>query len=281
MALATMASYKAASTCRGAKCAAEDAWLLSGNIGPVIDVFFWKRMYKGIQVYKGRALADKIAILPSQVRRKIQYMMDRGEHYTVDGASIVLAELCGVLLGLRRSEHFASQERKPNMTTLLCFRNLAGVAWDLGDCTTTWDVAQWAKSLTSDEIIRVRLCYTKHQRHRVAHEVIAGPGYKLMSIVLWIKLTVNLRLRQGELVTVDSPLLVRKGKKMLVPMTGSFMARMDKRYAAALGWVKATIQSSARFRYGCCALWYPYGKHLHCNEAFAGRDHAIHRFIYG
>ena len=30
MALATMASYKAASTCRGAKCAAEDAWLLSG-----------------------------------------------------------------------------------------------------------------------------------------------------------------------------------------------------------------------------------------------------------
>ena len=94
MALATMASYKAASTCRGAKCAAEDAWLLSGNIGPVIDVFFWKRMYKGIQVYKGRALADKIAILPSQVRRKIQYMMDRGEHYTVDGASIVLAELC-------------------------------------------------------------------------------------------------------------------------------------------------------------------------------------------
>ena len=172
--------------------------------------------------------------------------MDRGEHYTVDGASIVLAELCGVLLGLRRSEHFASQERKPNMTTLLYFRNLAGVAWDLGDCTTTWDVAQWAKSLTSDEIIRVRLCYTKHQRHRVAHEVIAGPGYKLMSIVLWIKLTVNLRLRQGELVTVDSPLLVRKGKKMLVPMTGCFMARMDKRYAPALGWVKATIHSRRR-----------------------------------
>ena len=37
MALATMASYKAASTCRVAKSAAEDAWLLSGNRGPVID----------------------------------------------------------------------------------------------------------------------------------------------------------------------------------------------------------------------------------------------------
>ena len=37
MALAMMASYKAASTCRVAKCAAEDAWLLSGNTGPVVD----------------------------------------------------------------------------------------------------------------------------------------------------------------------------------------------------------------------------------------------------
>ena len=37
MALAVMASYKAASTCRVAKCAAEDQWLLSGNMGPVVD----------------------------------------------------------------------------------------------------------------------------------------------------------------------------------------------------------------------------------------------------
>ena len=37
MALATMASYKAASTVRVAKCAAEDAWLLGGNKGPIID----------------------------------------------------------------------------------------------------------------------------------------------------------------------------------------------------------------------------------------------------
>ena len=27
------------------------------------------------------------------------------------------------------------------------------------------------------EVIRVRLCLTKHQRYRVAHELIAGPGY--------------------------------------------------------------------------------------------------------
>ena len=127
MALATMASHKAASTCRGAKSAAEDAWLLSGNRGPVIDPILWKRMFRGIEVYKGRRFAEKIAVLPSQVRRKIEYMMSKGEHFTLSGASIILAELCAVLLGLRRSEHFASAESKPNLTTLLCFRNLAGV----------------------------------------------------------------------------------------------------------------------------------------------------------
>ena len=51
MALATMVSHKAASTCRVAKSAAEHAWLLSGNTGPVIDALLWKRMYRGIQVY--------------------------------------------------------------------------------------------------------------------------------------------------------------------------------------------------------------------------------------
>ena len=142
MALGTMASYKAASTCRGAKFAAEDAWLLSGNIGPVIDAFFWKRMYNGIRVYKGQSLAEKTAILPSQVRKKMHYMMERGEHCIVNGASVILAELCGVLLGLRRAEHFASRERNPNMTTLLCFQNLAGSKGDLGDCTKTWDVTK-------------------------------------------------------------------------------------------------------------------------------------------
>ena len=37
LALATMASYKAPTTCRVAKCAAEDEWLLNGNTGPIID----------------------------------------------------------------------------------------------------------------------------------------------------------------------------------------------------------------------------------------------------
>ena len=141
-------------------------------------------MHNGIRVYKGQTLAEKTAILPSQVRKKIQYMSQKGEHYTINGASIILAELCGVLLGLRRAEHFASRERNPNMTTLLCFRNLAGSRWDLGDCTRTWDVAKYAEKLTYDEIFRVRLCYTKHKRHRVAHEVIAGPGYRQMSFAL-------------------------------------------------------------------------------------------------
>lgn len=184
MALATMASYKAASTCRGAKSAAEDEWLLNGNTGPVIDPILWKRMYKGIQVYKGQSLAEKSAVLPSQVRAKIEYMVRRREHLTINGASIILAELCGVLLGLRRSEFFASAEKKPNLTTLLCFRNLSGTNWDLGNCTRSHDIAGRIRSLTLSDIVKIRLCYTKHQRHRVAHEVIVGPGWKLMSFIL-------------------------------------------------------------------------------------------------
>ena len=96
MALATMASYKAASTCRVAKCAAEDAW---GNTGPVVNAKLWKRIFKGIRVYKGKTFAEKTAVLPRQVRRKIQHMMLNKEHLTINGATIILAERCGVLLG--------------------------------------------------------------------------------------------------------------------------------------------------------------------------------------
>ena len=151
--------------------------------GPVIDPVLWKRMFRGIEVYKGRRFEAKVAVLPSQVRRKIEYMMSNGEHYTLNGASIILAELCGVLLGLRRSEHFASSESNPNQTTLLCFRNLAGAGWDFADCSQRYDIAHEVKKFAPDMIFKIRLCYTKHKRHRVAHEVIAGPGYKLMSFM--------------------------------------------------------------------------------------------------
>ena len=246
MALAVMASYKAASTCRGAKSAAEDAWLLQGNKGPVIDPVLWKRMYKGIRVYKGTTLTDKVAISPTQVRKKIEHMIMKGEHLTLNGASIILAELCGVLLGLRRSEHFASAERKPNKTTLLCFRNLIGTTWDLGDCSKNLTILSWANELSSHEIIRLRLCYTKHQRHRVAHEVVAGPGYRHMSVALWLKIVVKLRVQLKEVLTAESPILVRLNKNKVVPMTGDYMRRMDKHYIPILGWHKATIHSRRR-----------------------------------
>ena len=135
MALATMASYKAASTVRVAKSAAEDAWLLGGNRGPVIDAVLWKRMFRGILVYKGTTLTEKTAILPYQVRKKIEFLLRRGPIRAIETASIILADICGVLLGLRRAEFLASAEKKPNQTTLLRFRNLAGVQWDLSDCT--------------------------------------------------------------------------------------------------------------------------------------------------
>ena len=203
-------------------------------------------MHKGIQVYKGRSFAEKTAVLPSQVRKKVQYMMSRGEHLTVDGATIILAELLGVLLGLRRAEHFASTERSPNVTTLLCFKNLAGVNWDLGDTTQRIDIAGWAARLTPDEIIKIRLCYTKHQRHRVAHEVIAGPGYRLMSLVIWLKIVVKLRIKRKEVLTIDSPILVRVNRGKIVPMTGAYMASMDRIYGPVLGWGKATLHSRRR-----------------------------------
>ena len=98
-------------------------------------------MYKGIQVYKGTKLADKVAILPNQVRKKIELMMVKGDHLSISGASVILAELFGVLLGLRRSEHFATAERKPNRTTLLCFRKLVGTGCDLGDFSKQYKIA--------------------------------------------------------------------------------------------------------------------------------------------
>ena len=246
MALATMASSKAASTCRGAKSAAEDEWLLRGNTGPIIDPVLWKRMYKGIEVYKGRSFAEKSAVLPCQVRRKIDYMVGRKEHLTVSGVSLILAELCGVLLGLRRSEFLASAERKPNRTTLLCFQNLAGRAWELSDCTRAHDIARWAEHLSPLELLKFRLCATKHKRHRVAHQVIAGPGHRRMSVVLWLKVLVKLRIARGEVLTADSALLVRENRGKIVPLTGAYMAGLDKVYAPVLGWCKATIHSRRR-----------------------------------
>ena len=203
-------------------------------------------MFPGIEVYKGRKFSEKTAVLPSQIRKKIEYMMTVGEHRTLNGASIILAELCGGLLGLRRSEHFASSEGKPNMTTLLCFRNLAGSTWDLSNCSVQHCIKKWASELSTGEVCRVRLCYSKHQRHRVAHEVIAGPGYKDLSFVRWIKVVVRLRLQLGEKLTTSSPLLVRSRGRTIVPMTGDFMSRMDRVYAPILRWGKATIHSRRR-----------------------------------
>ena len=80
----------------------------------------------------------------------------------------------------------------------------------------------------------------------MAHEVYAGPGFRLLSFVLWLKIGVKLRVQFGELLTVNSPLLVRMNKGKLVPMTGAFMAQMDKTYAPTLGWFNATIHSRRR-----------------------------------
>ena len=106
-----------------------------------------------------------MAVLPLQVRKEIEFMMTRKEHLSIDGASIILAVLFGGLLGLRRSEHFASAERNPKRTTLLYFRNLTGITWGLGDMARQYVITAWARKLT--------LCCCRYQLHRVAHEVVA------------------------------------------------------------------------------------------------------------
>ena len=116
----------------------------------------------------------------------------------------------------------------------------------MADTTRQWNIGKWADGLASDEIIKIRLCYTKHKRHRVAHEVVAGPGYRLMSFVLWLKIVIKLRVKVGDHLTVDSPLLIRESKGSLVPMTGAYVTRMDKIYAPNLGWFNATIHSRRR-----------------------------------
>ena len=80
----------------------------------------------------------------------------------ISSSCIILADLCDVVLGLRRSEFFASAEKCPNRTC--------------GYRSKVWDIAAWAERLPLDEIIKVRLCYAKHYRHRVTHEIIAGLG---------------------------------------------------------------------------------------------------------
>ena len=84
-------------------------------------------MYNGIKVYKGTTLAEKVAIVPAHVRLKIEWLMKLNgrDGQSVETASIILADLCGVLLGLRRSEFLAKVENNPNRTTLLCFRSLS------------------------------------------------------------------------------------------------------------------------------------------------------------
>ena len=49
-----------------------------------------------------------------------------------------------------------------------------------------------------------------------------------MSIALWLKIVVKLRVRIKEKLTVDSPILVRVSRNKMVPMTGAYMMRKDK-----------------------------------------------------
>ena len=63
----------------------------------------------------------------------------------------------------------------------------------------------WVSKFHFSEIIRIRLCYAKHQRHRVAHEVVASPGHRFMSFVFWLRVVLKSRANLGEELTVTNP----------------------------------------------------------------------------
>ena len=56
--------------------------MLSVHRGAIIDPVLLKRMYRGRKVYKGCTFKEKTAVMPSQVKEKIE---KKGEHYTLNG----------------------------------------------------------------------------------------------------------------------------------------------------------------------------------------------------
>ena len=150
----------------------------------------------------------------------------------------------------------------------------------MSDLTRDHDISAWAEKLSLIEIIKVRLCYTKHKRHRVAHQVVAGPGHKHMSIALWLKVLVKLRTNTNEALTPNSPLLVRERQGEIVPMTGVYMARMDKVYLCTYSeMVQGNDTQPQTWFCNCCRqMWGSYGGNINCNETFSRRDAAIYCF---
>ena len=57
--------------------------------------------------------------------------------------------------------------------------------------------------------------------------MIAGPGIRRMSVVLWLKVLLK-RIARKEVLTADSTILVRENRGKLVPLAWAYMARLDK-----------------------------------------------------
>ena len=105
-------------------------------------------------------------------------------------------------------------------------KNCAGLFWQFN-----WD--EW-------NLISPLMSLCKERLH------INAAGYRLMSFFIWLKIIVRLRIHRGERLTVNSPLLVRTKVKKIVPLTGAYMASMDKIFGPVLGWHNATIHSRRR-----------------------------------
>ena len=80
-------------------------------------------MYKSIKVYKGRFFAVMSVVLLRFAAKSSTWLGRGREHLTIYGVSMILSELYGVLVGLRRFEFLATAKHNHNGTTLLCLRN--------------------------------------------------------------------------------------------------------------------------------------------------------------
>ena len=64
-----------------------------------------------------------------------------------------------------------------------------------------------------------------------------------MSIDIWLKIAVKLRVRNKNRLIVESPILVRANRDRVEPITWAYKLRMDRVYAPNLDWFKASIHS--------------------------------------
>ena len=166
-----------------------------------------------------------------------------------------MAECLGNQGGLRNSEMFhKSEDPKQKHHRALKIGSLSGrcksVTFDFTvGVATHEEILEWARDLDPDTaILKWDLFYTKHNRTRLSHEVVTGPGFRALSVTLWLKKSLIRRAAMGEKFSTSSAILVRVKGEVLVPMTAKWRELRDKILEGFIGWVKEGITWHSRRR---------------------------------